>query len=439
NRDNIVDLNLPTGDPYTFDCNDVDDPGGVFVEVTVEDCHGNVATCQSTVTIIDTENPVITCPADVTIECDESDHPDNTGYATATDNCGVDNIDWSDSQSTPACIGTYTITRTWTATDVNGNTSTCTQTIEVEDTTPPTFTAPADATLDCPDSYVVANQVCTTYVSSDVPVAISPVGTPVITSEIFIPDAGKILDINVVNLGIEHTDVSQLEVWLTSPSGTMIPLYFFGSCAGSTNVELNFDDQGLPTPIPCPPNDQMSYQPDVPLAVLYQEVITGFWRLTVYDLAPNDGGNLISWGLEICYVTPADDPSANPSVAALTGDVTDEDDNCDPNPQATFKDYHAYKDFSTHAEGGAYNFSFGQWASSGSGQVVDNSPTSVQLVSHLSGTTNTDLKYNSIPADGWVAFDWTKTGDTGDAFAYFVGATEVVLTTPGRVLVPVSS
>ncbi|RMH23015.1 MAG: hypothetical protein D6698_00240, partial [Gammaproteobacteria bacterium] len=32
-----------------------------------------------------------------------------------------------------------------------------------------------------------------------------------------------------------------------------------------------------------------------------------------------------------------------------------------------------------------------------------------------------------------------KTGDTGDAFAYFVGATEVVLTTPGRVLVPVSS
>ncbi|RMH14637.1 MAG: hypothetical protein D6698_12450, partial [Gammaproteobacteria bacterium] len=418
-----------------------------FVSVTVTDINNNVSTCNSTVTVTDTEKPVITCPPNVSIECDESDHPDDTRYATATDNCGVESITWSDSQSTPACIGTYTITRTWTATDVNGNTSTCThpQTIEVEDNTPPTFTAPADATLDCPDSYVVANQICTTYASSDVPVAISPVGKDTITSEIFISDAGKILDINVVNLGIEHTDVSQLEVWLTSPDGTTKELVNFSEkCTSGINVEINFDDEagnGAYPAFPCPPNDQMSYEPKVPLSSFYQEQILGTWTLTVIDNANEDGGNLISWGLEICYVTPADDPSSNPSVAALTGDVTDEDDNCDPDPQATFKDYHAYKDFITHAEGGKYDFSYDAWMTSGSGQILYNSvdSNSLQLISHQNGSTTTEFKYNSLPAGGWVAFDWAKTGDTGDAFAYFVGATEVVLTTPGRVLVPVSS
>lgn len=443
NRDNVVDSTLMPNMPYTFDCNDVNDPGGVFVSVTVTDINNNVSTCNSTVTVTDTEKPVITCPADVTIECDQSDQPANTGPAMATDNCGVDTITWSDTHTIyPHCVGVDTIWRVWTATDVNGNTSTCSQVIYIKDSTVPTFTAPADTTLNCPDSYVVANQVCTTYMSTNVPVNIPSVGTPTVISTITIPNQGKILDLNIVNLNIEHTFIGDLRIFLKSPNGTEIFVVDFDDkCSNEDNVEINFDDEGVgPYPaFPCPPTDQMFYKPKNLLSSFYQENIQGTWTLRIEDIEDLYGGNLISWGLEICYVTPAANPSADQQVAALTGDVTNEQDNCDPNPQATFKDYHAYKDFTSHAEGGMYDFSFGQWASSGSGQVIDNSPTSVQLVSHLSGTTNTDFKYNSLPASGWVAFDWTKTGDTGDAFAYFVGATEVVLTTPGRVLVPVSS
>ncbi|RMH23173.1 MAG: hypothetical protein D6698_00115, partial [Gammaproteobacteria bacterium] len=335
------------------------------------------------------------------------------------------------------------------------NTSTCTQVIYIKDSTVPTFTAPADATLDCPDSYVVANQVCTTYVSSDVPMAISPVGTPVIISEIFIPDAGKILDINVVNLGIEHTWVGDLSVFLTSPDGTTIELVDFAdACGSSNNVEINFDDEagnGAYPAFPCPPNDQMSYEPKVPLSSFYQEQIFGTWFLTVIDNADEDGGNLISWGLQICYVTPADDPSSNPSVAALTGDVTDESDNCDPNPQAFFVDFHAYKDFTSHAEGGMFDFSTGTWSYSetpGNNGFIDltNAPNSIVLVGPddggcSGGSGSAQNMFSHVIPTGTgpiyaVAFDWSYTttdGPSFDPFGYTLdgGTTFISLTDDG--------
>ncbi|HHS95912.1 MAG TPA: hypothetical protein ENJ45_04915, partial [Phaeodactylibacter sp.] len=49
-----------------------------------------------------------------------------------------------------ACAGEYTIVRTWTATDACGSTAQYTQTVNVEDNTPPTFiNPPADMVVDC--------------------------------------------------------------------------------------------------------------------------------------------------------------------------------------------------------------------------------------------------------------------------------------------------
>ena len=72
---------------------------------------------------------------------------------TATGNCKPE-LTYSDSVSGTCPI---IITRTWTATDLVGNVATCTQTITVDDTTPPVLTVPANVALDCDQSTAPSN------------------------------------------------------------------------------------------------------------------------------------------------------------------------------------------------------------------------------------------------------------------------------------------
>lgn len=121
-----------TLDKTSFSCSDA---GSNTVTLTVTDVHGNSANGTATVTVVDTVKPVITCPSSVTVSCQTS--PAGTGVATATDACGVNTVTYSDAStysSNPADAAhyNYTISRTWTATDVHNNSSSCTQIITVQ-------------------------------------------------------------------------------------------------------------------------------------------------------------------------------------------------------------------------------------------------------------------------------------------------------------------
>lgn len=99
---------------------------------------------------IDGTNPTFTfVPSNTTVECDDPTDPANTGgFATATDNCDASPIvDYSDDVVPGSCPQSWTITRTWTATDACGNSTSQNQVITVVDTTPPAIT--------CPDNIVV--------------------------------------------------------------------------------------------------------------------------------------------------------------------------------------------------------------------------------------------------------------------------------------------
>ncbi|MFV5700227.1 gliding motility-associated C-terminal domain-containing protein, partial [Flavobacterium sp. ZT3R17] len=114
---------------------------------TATDACGNAATASQTINVIDTTAPVIaTLPEASTVSC--SAVP-TFATATATDECGSSvTLTSEDVTTNGQCAGSYSITRTWTATDACGNSSRATQTINVIDTVGPTTATPFTSTID---------------------------------------------------------------------------------------------------------------------------------------------------------------------------------------------------------------------------------------------------------------------------------------------------
>ncbi|MEM9917761.1 MAG: T9SS type A sorting domain-containing protein [Bacteroidota bacterium] len=116
---------------------------------TATDRCGNATTIVQRLFFEDNSPPILTgIPPDITIECRDDSNP----VVSAIDNCDQD-VDISLSEvSNGPCDGNNTRVLTWTATDNCGNSSTASQVITLEDTTPPELTnVPADVTVDCND------------------------------------------------------------------------------------------------------------------------------------------------------------------------------------------------------------------------------------------------------------------------------------------------
>ncbi|MCH8991208.1 MAG: hypothetical protein IIA44_05590, partial [Acidobacteria bacterium] len=138
------------------------DSSGTYI-LTVTDPANGCSAGDTTVVLIvpDSGPPEITCPPDTTVACDAPTDPANMGTATAIDDCD-DNpvIDYSDNIVPGVCPQTYTIIRTWTATDSDGNSDTCDQTINVVDDVAPVLAGcPADDTISCADPLPLPAQV----------------------------------------------------------------------------------------------------------------------------------------------------------------------------------------------------------------------------------------------------------------------------------------
>ncbi|GEM_PF-667108 len=123
-----------TVSPNTFTCTEV---GPNSVLLTVSDNNGNVSTCASTVTVEDNVPPIAVCQ-DITVQLDAN------GTVTITvedidngsnDDCGIASLVLSQTDFNCTHVGTNNVTLT--VTDINGNESTCTATVIVEDNVPP--------------------------------------------------------------------------------------------------------------------------------------------------------------------------------------------------------------------------------------------------------------------------------------------------------------
>ncbi|MCZ2460561.1 MAG: HYR domain-containing protein, partial [Chitinophagales bacterium] len=132
--------------------------GTTIVTWTVTDVAGNTATCQQSVTVVDTQDPFILCPSTRTVNANAGQcYATNVNLGTpfVLDNCGVQSV----TNNAPVQFPVGNTTVTWTVTDVHGNTSTCTQTVTVRDIQNPTITCPPAVTVNANNGQCYATNV----------------------------------------------------------------------------------------------------------------------------------------------------------------------------------------------------------------------------------------------------------------------------------------
>ncbi|MEW5700875.1 MAG: VWA domain-containing protein [Candidatus Zixiibacteriota bacterium] len=119
--------------------------------VASDECNA-IDRCQQVITVVDRTAPVVVCPDPLLYECDEV--PTVFPMPTVTDNCDpqptLKEIGRA-SSTTIECPQGYHLTIMWEAMDHCGNADTCTQVINVVDTTPPQLTCPPDTLVECDD------------------------------------------------------------------------------------------------------------------------------------------------------------------------------------------------------------------------------------------------------------------------------------------------
>jgi gliding motility-associated-like protein len=236
------------------------------------DVSGNQITHVQTITVQDTTAPTFvgTLPTNVTVEC--SSVP-TAPTLTATDNCGTATVAYTETTTPGTCAGSYTLTRTWIATDLCGLTTTHVQTITVQDTTAPLLVTPlSDATATCStipgvpvlqftDNCSSTAQVTVAY--TETTTAVTTTGSYVIIRTWDVTDACGNASQFVQNIAVTVPNYVQsmtteafcnIDIALTINLGSLINAQFpgvvtqNGTFAGTTAVDSN----GIFTPLNLP-------------------------------------------------------------------------------------------------------------------------------------------------------------------------------------------
>lgn len=106
--------------------------------------------CTQVVTIADNTPPILICASNKTVECStvwDFDAP------SASDACSGTNVTVSVVSTLTSGLCPQSITRTWLAVDACNNSNTCSQTVTVVDTTPPTVVCASNKTVSCASAW----------------------------------------------------------------------------------------------------------------------------------------------------------------------------------------------------------------------------------------------------------------------------------------------
>jgi len=309
---------------------------------TIEDFCGNSSTATHTITIEDNENPTITCPTTVIVPVDNdictASNVDLGSTPTGLDNCVIANI----TNDAPAIYPLGDTIVTWTATDATGNTATCLQVVTVQDNQNPTITCPIAVTT------IVDNGLCT---ASNVNLGIAPTGSDNCTVANITNDAPTIYPLGetivtwTVIDGTGNTATCSQTVTVEDNQNPTItcPIAITvnadsGLCTAS-NVNLGTTPTGSDNcTIASITNDAPSVYP------LGDTIVTWTATDSVGNTASCTQIVTVEDNENPTFTVPSDiqifsDINQNYDASiAITGDVTDETDNCSIDIEATFFD-----------------------------------------------------------------------------------------------------
>ena len=215
----------------------------IVVTLTANDNNGNTSECQVTVTLQDTISPTIVCPANEVLLVDDNCNvavPDYRQPAVVADNCTTSGNILVTQDLAPGTIlsGDGTMrTITLTADDGNGNTTSCTLEIELNDIIQPTIQCPVTQTQftdgSCEDVLIDYTELAVVDDNCTDPTMITVTQSPA---------AGFVID------GIGNTTVT-----LTADDGN-------GNTKNCSFLVVLEDDDA--PGIVCPPNQEIDFAED---------------------------------------------------------------------------------------------------------------------------------------------------------------------------------
>lgn len=152
-------------------------------------------------------------------------------------------------------------------------------------------------------SFTTANISCIFFSATDLPIDIEETGnfSDTYISTINVPNNTLISDVNVT-INIQHEWNSDLDIFLTSPTGTIVEL---STDNGNDNdedyIDTVFDQEATTNIVDGTSPFTGAFIPEGTLSSLYGEMSGGDWILTVIDdFGFVDGGQILEFTLELC-------------------------------------------------------------------------------------------------------------------------------------------
>ena len=162
-------------------------------------------------------------------------------------------------------------------------------------------------------SFSTKKTSCRNIKSTEVPKQLNDAGqfnNGITVSKILVPFNEKVQDINV-NLSINHTYLSDLTIYLESPSGERVLLSQKQGGDKKNYINTTFDDDADFFVSESSPPFTGIFKPVESLSKFIGDESYGNWLLIVEDSEIDDTGEIISFGIEIC----------------VSGEIIDDDDN----------------------------------------------------------------------------------------------------------------